>query len=277
MTIVGWENLFFTTTFFLYLGSALFYILELFNIHGRSGLAASVLAYCGLTLHTVAIILRTLEAGRAPFSNQFEFASIFAWGIVIAYLVSERSTRFSYRSCGAFVMPFALIIIGYASLLPRDIRPLMPALQSGWLAIHVGTAIFAYGSFALACGLAIAYFVREQAERKHWGLILARIPALPLLDHLSHKAITFGFFMLSLVIITGAIWAEQAWGRFWGWDPKETWSLVTWFIYAVYLHTRFSRNWQGRKASWLAIIGFACVLFTYIGVNILLPGLHSYR
>ncbi len=277
MTIVGWETLFFSASFYLYLLAAFLYILDLFNILGGRGGYATVPAYCGLILHSVAIILRSIEAGRAPFSNQFEFANVFAWGIVVAYLVLERSLRFRYRAFGAFIMPLTLLIIGYASLLPRDIRPLMPALQSGWLTVHVGTAILAYSAFTLAFGLAIAYFVRDRAEQKQWAFLLSRIPALPLLDHLSHKAIAFGFFMLSLVIITGAIWAEQAWGRFWGWDPKETWSLATWLIYAAYLHIRFSRNWQGRQAAWLSIIGFACVLFTYIGVNVLLPGLHSYR
>jgi len=244
----------------------------------RLGGAATLLAAAGFMLHTAALILRTLEGGRAPFSNQFEFASVFAWGIVLAYLVLERQLRFRYRSLGIFVLPVALIVLAYATFLPREIRPLIPALQSGWLKVHVGSAILAYGAFALAFGLALVYLIREHAEyQQRWATLLARIPTLPLLDQLSRRVVAFGFFMQSLVIITGAIWAEQAWGRFWGWDPKETWSLATWLVYAVYLHTRFARGWQGRRAAWLAIIGFACVLFTYIGVNILLPGLHSYR
>ncbi len=278
MTVVGWENLSFTAAYFLYLAATCCYVFILFHSHRRSGETATLLACAGLILHTAAVILRTLEAERAPFSNQFEFASVFAWGIVLAYLVMERFLRFRYRSVGAFVMPVALIVMGYASLLSRDIQPLMPALQSGWLKVHVGTAILAYGAFTLAFGLSLAYLIRERGERRQrWSALMFRIPTLPLLDHLSRQAVSFGFFMQSLVIITGAIWAEQAWGRFWGWDPKETWSLVTWFIYAVYLHTRFARGWPGRRAAWLAVIGFACVLFTYIGVNILLPSLHSYR
>ncbi len=277
MTLIGWENLTFSIAFAFYLAAMFLYALNLRHVHSRLGGAATLFTCNGLLLHTAAIVLRTLEAGRAPFSNQFEFANVFAWGIVLSYLVMEWQLRFRYRAIGAFVMPVAMAIIGYATLLPRDIRPLMPALQSGWLIIHVGTAILAYGAFALAFGLALVYFWRVQIERRQCGpALLSLIPVLPQIDQLSRQAVAFGFFMQSLVIITGAIWAEQAWGRFWGWDPKETWSLITWFIYAVYLHTRFARGWKGRRAAWLAIIGFACVLFTYIGVNILLPGLHSY-
>ena len=278
MTIVDWENLAFILSFFLYLAATISYLVYLFKIQTRSGETATLLAYCGLTLHSAAILLRFIEAGRAPLSNQFEFASVFAWGIVLAYLIFERILGFRYRSCGAFVMPVSLVISGYALFLPSEIRPLIPALQSGWLVVHVGIAILAYSAFTLAFGLAVIYLIRDKVEyQQRRSFLLARIPELHLLDRLSKSAVSFGFFMQSLLIITGAIWAEQAWGRFWGWDPKETWSLVTWLIYAVYIHSRFTRGWKGRKAAWLAIIGFACVLFTYLGVNILLPGLHSYR
>lgn len=275
---MAWENLAFNAALIFYLGAALFYALVLRFAQKRMGGAATLLAGAGFMLHTAALVLRTLEGGRAPFSNQFEFASVFAWGIVLAYLVLERQLRFRYRALGIFVMPVALFVLVYATVLPQEIRPLIPALQSSWLKVHVGSAILAYGAFALAFGLALVYLIREYgADQQRWATLLARVPTLPLLDQLSRQAVAFGFFMQSLVIITGAIWAEQAWGRFWGWDPKETWSLVTWLVYAVYLHTRFTRGWQGRRAAWLAIIGFACVLFTFIGVNILLPGLHSYR
>jgi cytochrome c-type biogenesis protein CcsB len=275
--IVALENTSFNITFVLYAAATLGYFFFLLSSRQGMGLWSSRLALLGLVSHTAAIVFRTLEAGRAPLSNQFEFANVFAWGIVLCYMVVEWRYEFKYRIFGAFVMPLALIVIGYASMLPRDIRPLMPALQSWWLKFHVGTAIFAYGSFAVACGLAVMYLFRSYREEAgKVGSILEKFPALEVLDDFTYKTVAFGFLFQTLVIVTGAIWAEQAWGRYWGWDPKETWSLITWFVYAIYLHTRFVGGWHGRRAAWFAIFGFICVLFTYIGVNIFLPGLHSY-
>ncbi len=275
--MVYWETTFFNITFVAYVVATLLYIYFLLSSRGNGGSWASRLALAGLVTHTVAIILRTIEAGRAPLSNQFEFANVFAWGIVFCYLFIEWRYRYKYRVFGAFVMPLAFVVIGYASLLPKDIRPLMPALQSIWLTIHVSTAIFAYGAFTIACGLAIMYLCRASKERQGTvGIILQKFPSLNVLDDFGYKAIAFGFLFQTLLIVTGAIWGEQAWGRYWGWDPKETWSLITWIIYAVYLHARFTRGWSGKTTAWFAIIGFICVLFTYIGVNMWLPGLHSY-
>lgn len=277
-SIIRWENNFFNVTFILYVLSTLLYFYFLLSKKRRIGIQATLLASIGLLSHTVALILRTIEAGRAPLSNQFEFANAFAWGIVLCYLFLEWRYRYKYRVFGASVMPFAFLVIGYASLLPKDIRPLMPALQSVWLKIHVGTAILAYGAFAMGCGLALMYLYRHHHEKKGAvGNVLQRFPGLDELDEFTHKTVAFGFLFQTLLIVTGAIWAEQAWGRYWGWDPKETWSLITWLIYAVFLHLRFTREWAGKRAAWFAIIGFVCVLFTYVGVNVLLPGLHSYR
>lgn len=277
-TVIALENAFFNATFVLYVAATLGYFYYLTSSRQDVGAWSSRLALAGLLAHAVAIALRTVEAGRAPLSNQFEFANVFAFGIVFCYVIMERRYGFKYRIFGAFVMPLAFLVIGYASMLPRDIRPLMPALQSWWLKIHVGTAILAYGSFAVACGLAVMYLYRSyQEERGKTGRILEKFPALEVLDEFAYKTVAFGFLFLTLVIITGAIWAEQAWARYWGWDPKETWSLITWFVYAIYLHARFTRGWRGKRAAWFAVGGFICVLFTYIGVNILLPGLHSYR
>lgn len=277
-TVIAVENALFNATFIFYVAATLGYFYYLTSSRPDVGAWSSRLALLGLITHTGAIVMRTIEAGRAPLSNQFEFANVFAFGIVLCYVVMERRHDFKYRVFGAFVMPLAFLIIGYASMLPRDIRPLMPALQSWWLQIHVGTAILAYGSFAVACGLAVMYLYRSYQEgRGKTGPILERFPSLEVLDEFAYKTVAFGFLFLTLVIITGAIWAEQAWARYWGWDPKETWSLITWFVYAIYLHARFTRGWRGKKAAWFAVIGFICVLFTYVGVNILLPGLHSYR
>lgn len=238
----------------------------------------------GFLIHTAAIMVRSIKAGRLPFSNQYEFAIMFAWGIVLCFLV--LAFRYRLRLLGAFVMPLAFLMMGYASMLSKEIKPLMPALQSGWLSLHVGMAILSYGSFALAAALGLMYLVRSRktevaplpadAASNQAEQVQSAPSRLELYDFLSYRVIAFGLLMLTLVILTGMIWAKSAWGRYWSWDPKETWSLITWLIYAVYLHLRLRRGWQGKKSAWFAVIGLICVLFTFLGVNTILPGLHSY-
>lgn len=272
MNIIIYEELFFTIAFIAYTISAisffLFVALKIKNV----GNIAVYLAVLGFIIHTVAIILRVIESGRLPFSNQFEFATSFTWGIVLCYIVLHFVYKFT--AVGAFVMPMAFLVMGYASMLPKNVKPLMPALQSGWLPLHVGTAVISYGAFAVAAGLSTMYLLNEKQKGNENKTTL---PDSQACDYLSYRVIAFGFLMLTLVIITGAIWAKKAWSRYWGWDPKETWSLITWLIYSVYLHLRFNRGWKGKTAAWFSVIGFICVIFTFIGVNTLLPGIHSYR
>ncbi|RPJ07021.1 MAG: c-type cytochrome biogenesis protein CcsB, partial [Deltaproteobacteria bacterium] len=151
-----------------------------------------------------------------------------------------------------------------------DIRPLMPALQSNWLSIHVMTCLLGYGGFAVSAVGAVGFLI---ADRRGSAVTPG---TKDMLETLLAQTIAFGFLFLTLGILTGAVWANSAWGAYWQWDPKETWSLITWFVYAVFLHCRLMRGWRGRRAAWISLIGFACVLFTFIGVNYLLSGLHSY-
>jgi len=179
---------------------------------------------------------------------------------------------------GAFSAPLACLTMAYASLSPNisdKIQPLIPALKSNWLIAHVITCFIGYGAFAVACGVSAMYLLKSGRDAEEGGLI-GRFPPTPVLDELTHQLVMFGFLFLSAGIITGAVWANSAWGRYWGWDPKETWSLITWFIYAALLHARMMRGWRGRRIAYLNLMGFAAVLFTYFGVN-LLPGLHSYQ
>lgn len=223
-------------------------------------------------MHTAALIVRTLAAKRLPLTNQYEFATSFTWGIALVTLVFKN--KFKFKALGAVVCPILVILIGYAALQNKEINELMPALQSNWLSIHVGTAIISYGSFGVAFGVAFLYLIREHLKDKDF--VENHLPDSEVLDLIGYRAIALGFIFLTLVMITGAIWAERAWGHYWSWDPKETWSLITWIIYAIYLHVRISRGWSGKKAAWFALIGFICVVFTYIGVNTLIPSLHSY-
>ena len=234
--------------------------------------AALILQAGIFALHTAALVLRGIGAGQWPMSNQYEFATSFAWALSLVSLIFIR--KYSFLVLGAFSSPLILLMIGYAALQSREVRELMPSLRSSWLAFHVSTAIIAYGAFGVTCVLSVIFLFRDRMkEGGFWG---QHIPQPEKLDLISYRSVCLGMLFLTLTILTGAIWAEQAWGSYWSWDPKETWSLVTWIIYAVYLHLRLRRGWKGKAAAWFAVIGFLCVIFTYIGVNTFLPGIHSY-
>lgn len=266
------ETLLFYGAFTGYFLSMAFFFLFFVNKNDKLGKYGKNFVLIGFIIHTFALVIRTVNAGRLPLSNQYEFASAFAWGIALCFLIFER--KFAFRALGTFVTPILFLIIGYAAMRDKTVRPLMPALQSKWLAIHVGLAIISYGAFAVAAGISGMYLLRDKFSQD--SFFKRNIPAINKLDDLSYRAIAAGFLFLSLVIITGAIWAEAAWGSYWAWDPKETWALITWIIYAIYLHLRISKGWRGQRAAWFSIIGFICVIFTYVGVNTFLPSLHSY-
>jgi len=244
------------------------------------GKAGTWIAILGLAGNTAGFALRWVESyqlgiGHAPLSNLYESLVFFAGTIILIYLFIER--KYQNRVIGAFTTPLAFLALAYASLSPNisdRIQPLIPALKSNWLIAHVIACFIGYGAFAVACGVAFMYLVKRKSA-ENTSSILNLLPDVDLLDDLNHRLVMFGFLFLSVGIITGAVWAHSAWGRYWGWDPKETWSLITWFVYATLLHARMMRGWRGKRTAILSIGGFAAVLFTYFGVN-LLPGLHSY-
>jgi len=266
------ENSLFYVALGIYAGSMILYLAFFVGRKEVLGVWATKILYGGFIAHTAALVLRGIDAGRVPLSNQYEFATSFAWGIVLLFLIFEK--RYHFKAMGAFVMPVALLIIGYAAMQNKDIRPLMPALQSNWLVFHVGTAVISYGAFGVAFGVSIMYLIRDKMKGDQF--INKHVPELKKLDFISYRAVAAGYFFLTLVMITGAIWAQQAWSRYWAWDPKETWSFITWIIYSIYLHLRITKGWRGKKAAIFAVVGFIAVLFTYIGVNTLLPSIHSY-
>lgn len=260
----------------LYAAATVAYIALLVSRSKAAGTVATVFLLLGLTAQTAALAFRAVEAGRLPFSSGYEMASCTVWGVGLVYAVSEFRTR--QKQLGAFVLPvmfaFSLLVWHWKEGIHRV---LMPALQNPfWLYVHVGTAILAYGGFGVAFALAVSYLVISGGEGKgSAGFLASRLPSLEWMDDYMYKVVAFAFVFQTLVVITGAIWAETAWGSPWSWDPKEVWSLITWLIYALYLHARLTRDWKGRRAAWLNVIGFAAVIFTFVGVN-LLPGLHSY-
>ncbi len=228
---------------------------------------ASLLGWLGFLLVGASLVFRAIATGHGPFSNMYEFSIAFAFGILGAYYWFER--KYHQRVLGLLALPVALALLAYAATVPATIEPLVPALQNNLLlTVHVATAIVAYGSFTIAFAAALLYLVQPETGR--WGL-----PKRAVLDEISYRAIVVGFPFLTLVIILGALWADVAWGRYWGWDPKETASLVTWMIYGAYLHARVVRGWRGRKAAILLLVGFGATLLTYFG-NLFFGGLHSY-
>ncbi len=236
----------------------------------RLGLFARGILTLGLLSHTAGIIVRWVAAARPPFSNMYESLIIFSWALVFLYLILEIIYRL--KVLGTLVSILALLILAFASGLDSSIKPLMPALQSNWLVIHVIVCFIGYAAFTISFVCSIIYLISHKRETfKH-----SRPPLTVSLDAITYKTITLGFLFLTLGIITGAVWANRAWGRYWGWDPKETWALITWFIYAFYLHMRRLKGWKGVKGAWVSILGFLAVIFTYLGVSYLLPGLHSY-
>jgi len=269
---------------FLYLLCTVLYFNYLAFRSERLGKVAGGLSWITLLLHTAAILLRWVESyqlgiGHAPLSNMYESLVFFSWCIAVLYLLWEW--KLNSRILGAFAMPFAFLFIAYASLAPGisdRIDPLIPALQSNWLHAHVTTCFLSYASFALSCGISILYLLklRQKEKGQKEASLPALFPPLDSLDALIYKTIAVGFPLLTIGIVTGAAWANYAWGSYWSWDPKETWSLITWFVYAIFLHARFAREWRGKRTAALSIIGFAAVIFTYFGVNYVLSGLHSY-
>ncbi len=228
---------------------------------------ALVLLIISVALHSVYIIWRGIVAGRLPLANQFEFATAFALIVALSGIFLHLRKGKQMKWLIALCTPMAFLIQSYAALQPREITELMPALKSAWFGLHIGSAVFSYAAFAVAALLGARYlFLEKKTDEQH----------LKQLDTLSYKLICFGFLMLSVVIFSGCVWAEQAWSTFWSWDPKETWALITWIVYAIYLHQRMRVKWRGKRMAWFAILAFVFVMFTFIGVNTLMQGLHSY-
>ncbi len=271
-------------TTFTYLFSTLLYVFLLVFKTPRLGIFATFFTLVAFMIQTAGIGLRWVESyrmgiGHAPLTNMYESVVFFAWTIIALYLAMEWI--FKTKMIGAFAVPLAFLAMAYASFssnISKSISPLVPALQSNWLIAHVVTCFVGYAAFAVAAAMGIMYLLKNRSKSASESLPATanHLPSLSFIDDLIHKTLIFGFIWLSAGIISGAIWANSAWGTYWSWDPKETWSLITWFFYAITLHAKYTRGWSGQRIAWLAILGMVSVLFTYYGVNFLLSGLHSY-
>jgi cytochrome c-type biogenesis protein CcsB len=230
--------------------------------------AATVLTVMAATLLGASLLLRGIVVVRGPWGNMFEFTVAFSTSMVAGYAFLAR--RYPIRSIGFLPLGVALALLLYASSLPREISQLVPALQNPpLLTIHVGMAVLSYGIFATSFAAGVGYLIQGRDDRFAW------LPSHKVLDEVAYRAVIIGFPIFATMIILGSWWASIAWSRYWGWDPKETAALVTWLIYAVYLHARNQRSWAGRPAALLLVVGFGMVLITYSG-SLWFSGLHAY-
>jgi ABC-type transport system involved in cytochrome c biogenesis permease subunit len=231
-----------------------------------------IILWTTLCLLTAGLTLRWVESyrlgiGHVPLSNLYESLIFYAWCVNLLMVLMRR--RLHHPAITCLVSLVALFLLGFASLSPsveRGIQPLVPALQSNWLHIHVATCFIAYAAFAISFVAGTLYLIGQKGP----------IPPRDVLEEINYKCIIIGFPMLTSGILTGAVWAHYAWGSYWSWDPKETWSLITWIIYAVFLHARTMRGWKGKTSAIVSMVGFASVMVTYFVVNFILSGLHSY-
>jgi cytochrome c-type biogenesis protein CcsB len=241
------------------------------------------LAILGTLILAASVIMRGIAAARVPWANLYEYSITGALVLMMIYLISIRSEE--VRMMGTFVVGFVLLVLGTAvSVFYVEVVSLMPALQSYWLVIHVLVALLATGFFSLAAALSLAYLLKtanwvENPKGKgtqNFKRIMEIFPSKETLERLAYRFNISGFILWSFTLIAGAIWAERAWHRYWGWDTKEVWTFIIWAIYAGYLHANATRGWTGKRAVWLGVIGFAAVVFNFTIVNMFFTGLHTY-
>jgi ABC-type transport system involved in cytochrome c biogenesis permease subunit len=259
------ETTLFTVAFILYVLAAFFYLAVLFSKKEKWAKPGLGLAFAGLVLHTAALLLRTFQSGHAPFTNMYESLSFLSWAIVTAFIVIDRKAHIPRIGPYLMLIVVGLVALASSPLMPKEATPLVPALQSYWLWLHVSVTLLGEAFFAVAFVTSILFLRADSQEKKDK------------LDSASYRCVTVGFPLFTLGgLIFGMVWAYKAWGTYWSWDPKEVWSLITWLVFALYLHTRIVMGWKGKRSAVIAIVGFLAALFTYFGVNYLLAGLHSY-
>ena len=268
--------LLFKITLLLYFAATVLYLIDVIARREQAGKAARWVLVGGFAVHCATLVSRYLEAGYTPVANLHESLSFFAWSLVGIFLLFDL--RYRMTVLGAFSCPLALVLMIAGGTAPKAVNELNPALDSWWFPIHVILAFSGNAVFTLAFVAGVMYLLQERMlKSKKFSGLFYRLPPLDTLDSMNYKCLTFGFPLMTMGIISGAIWANSAWGGYWRWDPKETWALISWFLYAALLHGRLTIGWRGRRAAIFAIIGFIFLLFTFFGVNLFLSGEHSFR
>jgi len=269
------EILLFEVALTFYFAATIVSITELFKGSKVTSRLMFLLVATGFAVHSFSIVYRYVTAGHIPITNPHEATSFFAWCMVLIFFLLHFRYRVGLLS--SFVLPIVFSMMLISSMLSREIKPLSPVLQSYWLGIHTAFAFLGNAAFAMAFGIGCMYLVQEHhVKSKRLGGLFGRLPSLQTLDDINYRLITLGFPLLTLAIITGALWAESAWGSFWNWDARQTWSLITWFIYAIVLHARLVAGWRGRRAAILSMIGFLTIIIAFFGIKLLRKGLHVF-
>ena len=223
----------------------------------------------GFIFHSAALGVRWIEAGHGPYLRRYEVYSSTVWVLVGAYLLAVWR-RPALGPLGALVMPVAFLLIGMGVMSSPEIRALPPTFRNFWLPVHIIFAKLAFGGCLIGTGLGGIYLLKKRAGA--YAPVYARLPELEVLDELSYRTIAFGFIALGVMIVAGAIWANSAWGRYWGWDPVETWSLISWVVYGIYLHLRRMHGWRGAKAAWFTVVALLLLVFALFGLGVVYPG-----
>ena len=268
--------LLFKITLLLYFAATVLYLVDVLLHRDQAGRLARWVLVGGFTVHCATLVARYVATGYTPASNLYEALSFFAWAIVGTFLAFDL--RYRLAVLGAFSCPLALALMIMGSAATKTTRELNPMLDSWWFPVHVTLAFLGDAIFGVAAVAGVLYLVQERMlKSKKFSTLYHSLPSLQTLDSINYKCLTFGFPLMTMGIISGAIWANSAWGTYWNWDPKETWALITWFVYAALLHGRLTIGWRGRRAAIFAIIGFLCLLFSFLGVNWFLSGAHSFK
>jgi cytochrome c-type biogenesis protein CcsB len=270
------EGILFWIALALYLTSSLTFLAGLIFRWERWPAYAVIGTLAGFLFHSGAIASRWLGTGHPPIIGDYENALAGAWLILLILLIIQR--RFpNVKPLGAAVVPFVVLMLGYGASKSPQLEPMTPPFQSNWLYVHVTFAWFAYSSFVVAAGIAILFLIKRRwGEKGGAGDFYARLPSLAVIDELSYRLITFGFVSDTVMLVAGAIWANSLWGNYWAWDPIQTWSLISWLIYGLYLHLRVVHGWRLGRAAWLAIFALSAVIVSFWATNYLAMGLHVF-
>ena len=267
--------LLFNATILIYLVASILYLVAMIGKKPQAGRTGRWLLVAGVVLHAASFGVRHSTAGGTPVTTLHESLSFFAWCLVLLYLLLDL--RFRLSVMGAFAAPVAFLLMVGSALSPDMVVQLNPMLRSWLFPVHIAVAFLGNAAFALSFGAGVMYLIQDRMlKSKRFTGIYQLLPSLDTLDKVNYTCLSVGFPLMTLGIISGAIWANTVWGTYWSWDPKETWALITWFLYAGLLHGRLTVGWRGRKAAIFAIVGFMFLLFTYLGVNLLLGGQHTF-
>lgn len=269
-------TLLFNLTMLVYLLATVLYLVAMIGKHSLAGRISRWVLVAGVLLHAGSFAVRHSSAGGTPVTSLHESLSFFAWCLILLFLLLDL--RFRLSVMGAFASPLALLLMIGSALSPAVVVPLDPMLKTWLFPVHISFAFLGNAAFALAFGAGVMYLIQDRMlKSKRFTGIYQLLPSLNTLDKVNNTCLNFGFPLMTLGIISGAVWANTVWGTYWSWDPKETWALITWLVYAALLHGRMTVGWRGRKAAIFSIIGFLLLLFSFLGVNLLVNGQHTFK